>query len=204
MAENVNILLAKTNAESIMNAYNQRQAKLAEIAAKKELVSMSTAIDTAAGKGNGKLVYRLSGSITRLTGSLLASAIAIIEADITAAGYEVKKDTKGTTYTFAWVEEEEEEPAQPSGNTGSQDDNPQGVTTGDDQNDQPGEPVTPTVYTSEQVEEVTETDLEGLEDPISPVTQGWLESNGEGGYVASDDTEMGQDTTYYKLKTPAE
>ena len=70
MAENVNILLAKTNAESIMNAYNQRQAKLAEIAAKKELVSMSTAIDTAAGKGNGKLVYRLSGSITRLTGSL--------------------------------------------------------------------------------------------------------------------------------------
>jgi len=155
MAENVNILLAKTNAESIMNAYNSRQAKLAEIAAKKELVSMSTAIDTAAGKGNGKLVYRLSGSITRLTGSLLASAIAIIEADITAAGYEIKKDAKGTTYTFAWVEEEEE-PAEPNGETEGQ---TEGVTEGQTEGVTEGQTEG---VTEGQTEGVTEGETEGL------------------------------------------
>jgi len=179
MAE-MNILLAKTNAANVMQAYRDRQAKLAEIAAKKELVSMSTAIDTAAGKGNNKLVYRLSGSITRLTGEYLTNAIAIIEADIAAAGYEVVKDAKGTTYTFVWVEDpaEEQEPTDDPG----QSDNPG-----------PETPAQPT-YTA-----VTPEQIAALEEGEGPVSKGWYEvdAENEGQYVLSDDETVVENTTYY-------
>lgn len=202
MAENVNILIGKANVLNTMNAYNARQAKLAEIAAKKELVSMSTAIDTAAAKGKSSLSYRLSGSISNLTGDLRDNAIALIEADITAAGYEISKDAKGTTYTFVWAEQaaEEESNSDPNeGNNGSTDNTPSG-------NNEPANNTEPTVYTAEQVQEVTNEEIEALTEGQTPVTQGWLESNGEDGYVASEDTEVDANSTYYKLKatTPTE
>ena len=120
----MNILIGKTSIASIADIVSARLAAQALLAAKKELVSMSTAIDAAAAKGNYQLSYRLSGSITRLAGINYDNAIDIIEDDIEAAGYEYKPDKKGTVligYTLNWgepwpVEETGEQTGEETGN----------------------------------------------------------------------------------------
>ena len=120
----MNILIGKTSIASIADIVSARLAAQALLAAKKELVSMSTAIDAAAAKGNYQLSYRLSGSITRLAGINYDNAIDIIEDDIEAAGYEYKPDKKGTIligYTLNWgepwpVEETGEHTGEETGN----------------------------------------------------------------------------------------
>lgn len=76
--------LAKLTADA-----NQANAtRELDLAAKKELISIAAAINTAAAKGISKIAYKLSGTIASLTGLNLEYAIGLIEADLTGAEYE--------------------------------------------------------------------------------------------------------------------
>lgn len=110
------ILIERNDVKTIADIYRARQMNLAKLAAKKELVSMSTAIDAATAKGNYELSYRLSGSITKLKGEYYDAAMAIINADIEAAGYTATEELKNgvlSGFKFGWGEAEEEEPEVP-------------------------------------------------------------------------------------------
>lgn len=198
------ILIEKADVKEIADVYSKRLMKQAELAAKKELVSIATAIDAAAAKGNYELSYRLSGSITRLTGSYLATAMEIIAADITAAAYtsvtpEYKKGTEVVIgYTFNWgVAAPVEEPSggEPTGEQSQGGNNTQEPT-----QQEPQQPETPTVsQNDEDYDVVTSDEIAELGAGEGPVSEGWYEKN-EGVYALSDDDEVVNEVTYYKAK----
>ena len=77
-----------------------------DLAAKKELIAIAGAVNTAAAKGITEISYKLSGAITGLTGEELAYAIALIEADMTNAEYEFEQKKSGekvTGYEISWT-----------------------------------------------------------------------------------------------------
>lgn len=98
---------------SVTKIYKERLEKSAELVAKKELVSLSTAIDSAATRGQDSVDFKLSASITRLTDNYHDIAITTIEDDIRAAGYDALRelDKNGVIigYQISWAEQEEEE-----------------------------------------------------------------------------------------------
>ena len=53
-----------------------------DLAAKKELIGIAAAVNAAAAKGISEIAYKLSGTITGLTGLNLEYAIGLIEADM--------------------------------------------------------------------------------------------------------------------------
>lgn len=104
------ILSERSVALSITKVYKERLMQNAELVAKKELVSLSTAIDSAAQKGQDYLSFKLSSSITKLAGEYKQAAISVIEADIRAAQYTADRViTNGeiTGYEISWAEQEE-------------------------------------------------------------------------------------------------
>lgn len=77
-----------------------------DLAAKKELISIAAAINTAAAKGFSKITYKFSGAINSLTGLNLEYAIDLIEADLTSAEYEFEQKKTGnkvTGYDISWT-----------------------------------------------------------------------------------------------------
>lgn len=114
MSQNAIILTERSAALSVTKIYRERLEKSAELVAKKELVSLSTAIDTAATKGLDNVIFKLSTSITKLVDNYFTIAIQVIENDIRAAGYDAERelDQKGNIigYAISWEEQEEETP----------------------------------------------------------------------------------------------
>ena len=126
------ILIDKPAAAELARVYRERLMAQAELAAKKELVSMSTAIDAAAAKGNYELSYRLSGSITKLLGDYHTRAMELINADIENGGYAATPNMRNDVvigYELNWGEQQpdagenegqggEEEPVNPNPDPG--------------------------------------------------------------------------------------
>lgn len=113
------ILTERAAALSVTKVYQERLKKSAELVAKKELVSLSTAIDAAATKGLDRVDFKLSASITKLADIYHEIAINVIEQDIRDAGYTAQRvivNDAITGYEISWAEEEEggDEP-EPSG-----------------------------------------------------------------------------------------
>ena len=113
------ILNERSVALSVTKVYQERLKKSAELVAKKELVSLSTAIDSAAIKGLTNVSFKLSTSVTKLADTYHDIAIGIIEDDIRAAGYDalrvLDKNDMISGYEISWAEEEEggDEPGEP-------------------------------------------------------------------------------------------
>ena len=129
------ILTERAIALSVTKVYQERLKKSAELVAKKELVSLSTAIDSAAVKGLDRVDFKLSTAVTKLVEPYHTIAINIIEDDIRAAGYDANRVfTKDaiTSYEVSWAEQEEvpvdPEPVDPAGG-----DTPTDDPTGDDE-----------------------------------------------------------------------
>lgn len=104
------ILNERAAALSVTKVYQERLKKSAELVAKKELASLATAIDTAATKGLDQVSFKLSASITKLTGEYHTIAIQVIEQDIRDAGYSAQRVITNdviTGYEISWAEEEE-------------------------------------------------------------------------------------------------
>lgn len=55
-----------------------------------------------------------------------------------------------------------------------------------------------TSFLTEQAKQFSEVTPVGTE---SPVEEGWWESDGEGSFVLSDDTEVSESATYYERET---
>ena len=106
------ILNERSAALSVTKVYQERLKKSAELVAKKELVSLSTAIDSAAIKGLTNVSFKLSTAVTKLTDTYHDIAIKIIEDDIQAAGYDalrvLDKNNAVTGYEISWAEESDE------------------------------------------------------------------------------------------------
>lgn len=106
------ILNERAAALSVTKVYQERLKKSAELVAKKELASLATAIDTAATKGLDQVSFKLSASVTKLTGEYHTIAIQVIEQDIRDAGYSAQRVITNdviTGYEISWAEEEEGE-----------------------------------------------------------------------------------------------
>ena len=104
------ILNERAAALSVTKVYQERLKKSAELVAKKELASLATAIDTAATKGLDQVSFKLSASVTKLTGEYHTIAIQVIEQDIRDAGYSAQRVITNDTitgYEISWAEEEE-------------------------------------------------------------------------------------------------
>lgn len=213
------ILINKPVAAQVAAIYRARQMSLAELAAKKELVTMSTAIDKEAAKGNFELAYRLSGSITRLSGDYLTAAMAIISADIEAAEYTctptLDKNGKVIGYALSWATQEEggseggNEDGSEGGNNGgnnSGSDNTEPVTPDpepvDPEPTTPDEPVdpepvddTPVAAEDQDLSHYTAVTPGGSENPAD---LNWYEVVNDV-LVASTDTTVDLSKTYYEL-----
>lgn len=107
------ILSERAATLSITKVYQERLMKSAELVAKKELVSLSTAIDSAAVKGQDNLTFKLSSSVTKLASAYKAVALKIIRDDIESAGYTyaaiLQKD-EIVGFDIDWKDESEDEP----------------------------------------------------------------------------------------------
>lgn len=215
------ILIEKPVAAEIASVYRERLMSQAELAAKKELVTMANKIDKAASEGKDSVFYRLSNSVTRLSGAYRTAAFDIIDADIKAGGYTYTFDGKG--YDLSWGEV----PADDD-NQGTDPVNPDqgGNNTNPDQggdNTDPNEggnggtePVNPEPVNPEPVDEdpvLTPAEdqnpdhYEAVEVLVggeqSPVEEGWYELvNGE--YALSADAVADMEKTYYRLKDETE
>lgn len=109
------ILSDRATALSVTKVYQERLKKSAELVAKKELVSLSTAIDSAAVKGLDYVDFKLSTSVTKLSDNYRDIAIQIIENDIMAAGYDAKRVISKdaiTGYEISWAEKTDTDPAE--------------------------------------------------------------------------------------------
>lgn len=197
------ILIEKAAVANIASTYAARMLAQAKLAAKKELVSMSTAIDAAAARGSYRLSYRLSGSITRLTDANLEAAMEIIEDEIEAANYTAAtevKNSKGVVvgYDFNW---------------GAPDPEPVEETTGEETGENTGE-TTEEATTEEETTEEATTEEEQPEYIYNAVTAEQIaayeqnsqtpadaglyeEGETEGTYVLSEDTTFDAEKTYY-------
>ena len=123
------ILSAVGEIANITNFSTEFAAKQAALAAKKELISIATAIYTAANKGRTSIDYNISSSITRLDTVNLAYALSIIETDMIEAEYQFVKTVRNNAinYKIEWNVEAQEEPQgttgeeeEPQGNTGEE------------------------------------------------------------------------------------
>ena len=121
------ILSAVGEIANITNFSTEFAAKQAALAAKKELISIATAIYAAANKGRTSIDYNISSSITRLDTVNLAYALSIIETDMIEAEYQFVKTVRNNAinYKIEWNVESQEEPhgtsgeeEEPQGNTG--------------------------------------------------------------------------------------
>ena len=207
------ILIEKPVAAEVTRIYRERLMYQAELAAKKELVTMSTAIDKAAIQGNDSISYRLSNAITRLKGDYHTAAIALIEADIEAAGYTFVASEKG--YDLSWAAESEgddenggTDPVNP--NEGGDNTNPNEGGNGGTEPVNP-EPVNPKPVDEDPVltpaEDQDPDHYEAVEVLVggeqSPVEEGWYELvNGK--YALSADDVADMEKTYYRLKDETE
>lgn len=123
------ILSAVGEIANITSFSTEFAAKQAALAAKKELISIATAIYTAANKGRTSIDYNISSSITRLDTVNLAYALSIIETDMIEAEYQFVKTVRNNAinYKIEWNVESQEEPhgtsgeeEEPQGNTGEE------------------------------------------------------------------------------------
>ncbi len=123
------ILSAVGEIANITSFSTEFAAKQAALAAKKELISIATAIYTAANKGRTSIDYNISSSITRLDTVNLAYALSIIETDMIEAEYQFVKTVRNNAinYKIEWNVETQEEPhgtsgeeEEPQGNTGEE------------------------------------------------------------------------------------
>lgn len=123
------ILSAVGEIANITSFSTEFAAKQAALAAKKELISIATAIYTAANKGRTSIDYNISSSITRLDTVNLAYALSIIETDMIEAEYQFVKTVRNNAinYKIEWNVEVQEEPhgtsgeeEEPQGNTGEE------------------------------------------------------------------------------------
>lgn len=124
------ILSAVGEIANITSFSTEFAAKQAALAAKKELISIATAIYTAANKGRTSIDYNISSSITRLDTVNLAYAISIIEAELLETEYQFTKTVKGNSISYKIEWEVETEPegttgTEPEGTTGQE---PEGIT----------------------------------------------------------------------------
>lgn len=92
--------------------------------------------------------------------------------------WDVLVDNNNDFFTFTYLDEEYEAEENNTNNSGS------------------GDP-TPAI-TLDQLEAVTAEEL--AVDNVNPSTEGWYVSDGNGGYVLTEDTEVDGEQTYYKLK----
>ena len=192
------ILIEKAAVANIASTYAARMLAQAKLAAKKELVSMSTAIDAAAARGSYKLSYRLSGSITRLTDANLEAAMEIIEDEIEAANYTAAtevKNSKGVVvgYDFNWGAPDPEPVEETTGEE-------TGVTTGETTEEETTEEATTEEEQPEYIyNAVTAEQIAAYEqNSQTPADAGlYEEGETEGTYVLSEDTAFDAEKTYY-------
>ncbi len=177
------ILMEKVHAESIADVYREREMRKAELTAKKELCSISNAIDAAAAKGLYEYDYKVTSAITRLADDYYAVAKAIIDADIAEAGYNVTEVLKGnrvTNYKLSWKAEDEEEQ--------------QG---GENEPVNPADEPTPAEVQDPERYTIAPAVLE----ESNPSAEGWFVLV-DGVYYPTTDTEVAVGRTYYKLNDP--
>ena len=129
------ILSSVSNIARITTFSTEFAAERTALLAKKELISIATAIYTAANKGKTFIDYVVSSSITRLDTVNLAYAISIIEAELLETEYQFIKTVRGNSinYKIEWEVETEPEGttgAEPEGTTGQE---PEGNTAGEEQ-----------------------------------------------------------------------
>lgn len=104
--------------------------------------------------------------------------------------WDVLVDNNNDFFTFIYLDEEYEDE-----NNGGSNDN------GSGSNDNGGSGTTTPTITADMLDEVTAEEL--AVSNVNPSTEGWFESDGNGGFVLTVDTEvdLDSDKTYYKLKT---
>lgn len=175
-----------------------------DLTAKKELIAIAAALNTAANKGVNELVYNLSSAITRLTDLNLAYALNLIEADMTAAGYtytQILNNRSGAVagYNIAWEYVEPTDPVDPVDPNEGQDPNQNEHTddsgSGTDNPSEGGNTDTTPEYTYAAVtEDQLVENAEG-----NPHELGWYEADteNEGQYVLTEDTTVDETKTYY-------
>ncbi len=205
-------LLAKLTAE----ATAAKQERKLELLVKTELVKIANAINTAANKGDTEITFALSAAVRKL------DDLTAIESEFTEQGYTFEKAYKSSSfigYRIEWPaesEEQEEDPVTPDPNPNeNQDPDPnQNPDPNQDPDPTPSEnqdPVTPDpdpnqgeqTETEPVYDEVTDEDILALNENEGPVDMGWYELDNET-YVLSQDTEVDEEKTYYKLRVLGE
>lgn len=124
------ILSAISDIVDVTNFSIDFAEKSAALSAKKELISIATAVLTAAKNGRTSIDYNVSSAITRLDAKNLTYAIGIIEADMIAADYQFTKTVKSNAinYKIEWnTTETTPDPQEPHGTSGEEEE-PQGNT----------------------------------------------------------------------------
>ena len=214
-------LLAKLTAE----ATAAKQERKLELLVKTELLKIANAINTAANKGDTEITFALSAAVRKL------DDLTAIESEFTEQGYTFEKAYKSSSfigYRIEWPAESEEQKGDPDPVTPDPDPNEnqdpdpnQNQDPDPNQNQDPDpnenpDPVTPDPVTpdpdpdqGEQTEtepvydEVTDEDILALNENEGPVDMGWYELDNET-YVLSQDTEVDEEKTYYKLRVLGE
>ncbi len=205
-------LLAKLTAE----ATAAKQERKLELLVKTELLKIANAINTAANKGDTEITFALSAAVRKL------DDLTAIESEFTEQGYTFEKAYKSSSfigYRIEWPaesEEQEEDPVTPDPNPNeNQDPDPnQNPDPNQDPDPTPSEnqdPVTPDpdpnqgeqTETEPVYDEVTDEDILALNENEGPVDMGWYELDNET-YVLSQDTEVDEEKTYYKLRVLGE
>lgn len=175
-----------------------------DLTAKKELIAIAAALNTAANKGVNELVYNLSSAITRLTDLNLAYALNLIEADMTAAGYtytQILNNRSGAVagYNIAWEYVEPTDPVDPVDPNEGQDPNPnENPDDSGSGTDNPSEGDNTDTTPKYNYTAVTEDQLvENAEG--NPSELGWYEADteNEGQYILTEDTTVDETKTYY-------
>ena len=170
-------LLAKLTAE----ATAAKQERKLELLVKTELLKIANAINTAANKGDTEITFALSAAVRKL------DDLTAIESEFTEQGYTFEKAYKSSSfigYRIEWPAESEEQKEDP-------------VTPDPDPN-QGEQTETEPIY-----DEVTDEDILALNENEGPVDLGWYELDNET-YVLSQDTEVDEEKTYYKLRVLGE
>ena len=212
-------LLAKLTAE----ATAAKQERKLELLVKTELLKIANAINTAANKGDTEITFALSAAVRKL------DDLTAIESEFTEQGYTFEKAYKSSNfigYRIEWPAESEEQEGDPDPVTPDPDpnenqdpdpnqnqdpdpsENQDPVTPDPDQNQDPVTP-DPDPDQGEQTETepvydaVTDEDILALNENEGPVDMGWYELD-DGTYVLSQDTEVDEEKTYYKLRVLGE
>lgn len=201
-------LLAKLTAE----ATAAKQERKLELLVKTELLKIANAINTAANKGDTEITFALSAAVRKL------DDLTAIESEFTEQGYTFEKAYKSSNfigYRIEWPAESEEQEGDPDPVTPDPDPNEnQDPDPNQNQDPDPNEnpdPVTPDpdpdqgeqTETEPVYDVVIDDDILALEENEGPVDMGWYELD-DGTYVLSQDTEVDEEKTYYKLRVLGE